>query len=147
MYYAWDFVVFEEAMDISPQVPSIILVIMFGTSHKFIAFSQIVYLLQADLSSKESQVTNLRENIKSQQAETSKAKDELTNALAAMKKLKESFKAKEKGWDIDRSALLKRAEDAEAALKPVTEELSGLKQHINLMSAAIFGKNRLPLYL
>src|SRR3989337_2182861 len=34
----------------------------------------------------------------------------------------------------------RRAEDADAQLKPVTEELSGLKQHISQMSAAIFGK-------
>ena len=70
---------------------------MFGPSYKFIALSQILYLLQADLSSKESQVADLRENIKSRQAETSKAKDEVTNALGAMEKLKESFKAKEAG--------------------------------------------------
>ena len=42
-------------------------------------------------------------------------------------------------------ALLKRAEDAEAALKPVTEELSGLKQQINNMSSAIFGKLEINL--
>lgn len=42
---------------------------------------------------------------------------------------------------------MKRAEEAEASLKPVTEELSGLKQQINIMSSAIFGKNMSPLYL
>ena len=76
----------------------------------------------------------------SQQAETSKAKDELTTALAEMEKLKEGFKAKQAGWDSERSALLKRVEDAEAALKPVAAELDGLKQQINAMAAAIFGK-------
>ena len=96
--------------------------------YKFIAISQIVYRLQSELNSKESQIADLRENIKSQQAETSKAKDEVTNALAVMEKLKENFKAKEVGWHTERSALLKRAEDAEAALEPVTEELSSLKQ-------------------
>ena len=44
------------------------------------------------------------------------------------------------GWETEKTALLKRAEDAEATLKPVTEELSGLKQHVNQMTAAIFGK-------
>ena len=43
-------------------------------------------LFQDDLSKKESQLADLQENIKSQQAETSKAKDELTSALAAMEK-------------------------------------------------------------
>ena len=42
-----------------------------------------------------------------------------------MEKLKESFKAEQAGWDTEKSALLKRAEDAEAALKQVTAELAG----------------------
>ena len=44
-----------------------------------------------------------------------------------MEKLKESFKNERAGWDIEKSTLLKRAEDAEAALNPVAEELTGLK--------------------
>jgi chromosome segregation ATPase len=96
--------------------------------------------LQADLNKKESQIADLQENIKSQQAETSKAKEELTSALTAMEKLKESFKNERAGWDTEKSTLLKRAEDAEAALNPVAEELTGLKQQINAMTAAVFGK-------
>ena len=96
--------------------------------------------MQAELSKKESQIADLQENIKSQQAETSKAKDELTSAISAMEKLKESFKNKQAGWDTEKSTLLKRAEDAEAALNPVAEELTSLKQQINAMTATIFGK-------
>ena len=96
--------------------------------------------MHAEISKKESQITDLQENIKSQQAETSKAKDELTSALAVMEKLKESFKNERAGWDTERTTLLKRVEDAEAALNPVAEELTGLKQQINAMTAAVFGK-------
>ena len=96
--------------------------------------------MQAELIKKESQIADLQENIKSQQAETSKAQDELTSALGAMEKLKESFKNEQAGWDIERTTLLKRAQDAEAALNPVAEELAGLKQQINAMTAAVFGK-------
>ena len=96
--------------------------------------------MQAELIKKESQIADLQENIKSQQAETSKAKDELTSALAAMEKLKESFKNERASWDTEKTTLLKRAEDAEAALNPVAEELTGLKQQINAMTAAVFGK-------
>ena len=71
---------------------------------------------------------------------TSKAKDELTSALATMEKLKESFKNDRPGWDTERSTLLKRAEVAETALKPISAELTGLKQQINAMTAAVFGK-------
>ena len=55
-----------------------------------------------------------------------------------MEKLKESSNKKRTDWDIEKSALQKRAEDAEAALKPVAEELTGLKQQVNAMTAAIF---------
>ena len=55
-------------------------------------------------------------------------KEELTSALAAMEKLKETFKKERVDWGIEKTALQKRAEDAEAALKPVTEELNGLKR-------------------
>lgn len=43
-------------------------------------------------------------------------------------------------WDAEKETLLKKVEDAEAALKPVAEELSALKHQINAMTAAIFGK-------
>ena len=96
--------------------------------------------LQAELSKRDAQTVDLQENVKSQQAEASKAKEELTNALAAMEKLKESFKKERADWDIEKTTLQKRADDAEAALNPVVEELTGLKRQINAMTTAIFGK-------
>ena len=45
-----------------------------------------------------------------------------------MEKLKENFKKERADWDIEKTTLQKRAEDAEAALKPVAEELTGLKR-------------------
>ena len=100
----------------------------------------IICLLQADLSNKDSQIADLQENIKSQQAETSKAKDELKGALTAMEKLKDGFKSERADWEAEKANLLKQAKDAESALKPVAEELSGLKRQINAMTSAIFGK-------
>ena len=35
---------------------------------------------------------------------------------------------------------MKRAKDAEAALKPVAEELTGLKHLVDAMTSTIFGK-------
>ena len=100
----------------------------------------IIYLLQADLNSKDSQIADLQENIKSQQGETSNAKEELKGTLTAMEQLKDGFKNKQADWETERATMLKRAEDAEAALKPVAEELTGLKRQINAMTSAIFGK-------
>ena len=57
-----------------------------------------------------------------------------------MEKLKEDFKNEQSKWDAEKTTLVKRAEDAETALKPVTEELTGLKRQINAMTSAVFSK-------
>lgn len=57
-----------------------------------------------------------------------------------MEQLKERFKTERTNWETERAALLKRAEDTEAALKPVEEELMGLKHQVNSMTAVVFGK-------
>ena len=58
-----------------------------------------------------------------------------------MEKLKESFNKERADWDTEKSALQKRAEDAEAALKPVVDELTGVKRRIHAMTAAVFCKH------
>ena len=70
----------------------------------------------------------MQESVKSQQAEAVKAKEEMTNALAAMEKLKETFNKERADWEAKKAGLTKKAEDAEAALKPVVDELTGLKR-------------------
>ena len=57
-----------------------------------------------------------------------------------MEKLKETFDKERADWETERVILTKRVVDAEAALKPVVEELAGLKHQINAMTSAIFGK-------
>ena len=96
--------------------------------------------MQSEINQQVSQIADLQENLKSQQAETTKAKDELKTALTTMEQLKKWFKSERTNWDTKKAGLLKRAEDAESALKPVAEELSGLKRQINAMASAIFGK-------
>ena len=100
----------------------------------------IFWLLQTEKTIKESQIADLQENIKSQQEETSKAKEELKGVLTTMEQLKDGFKNERTNWETEKAALLKRAEDAEAALKPVAEELTGLKHQVDAMTSAIFGK-------
>ena len=96
--------------------------------------------MQTEKTIKESQIADLQENIKSQQEETSKAKEELKGALTTMEQLKDGFKNERTNWETEKAAFLKRAEDAEAALKPVAEELTGLKHQVDAMTSAIFSK-------
>ena len=58
-----------------------------------------------------------------------------------MEKLKEGFNKQRADWETEKSALIKRAENAEAALKPVVDELTGVKRQIHAMIAAVFGKH------
>ena len=58
-----------------------------------------------------------------------------------MEQLKEFFKGEQADWETEKATLLKRAEDAENALKPATEELSSLKRQIDAMTSAMFGNN------
>ena len=57
-----------------------------------------------------------------------------------MEKLKATFDKECADWEMERAILTKKAEDAEAALKPVVDELTGLKRQINAMTSAVFGK-------
>src|SRR3954462_134212 len=102
--------------------------------------NHIIVCMQDGLKIKENQVADLQENLKSQQAETSKAKEELINALSTMEQLKEGFKKERADWATEKAALTKKIEDAEAALKPVTDELTSVKRQVHAMTAAIFGK-------
>ena len=97
--------------------------------------------MQAELSNRDAWTADLQENVKSQQAETTKAKDGLKTALTTMEQLKEWFKSEWANWDTEKAGLMKRAETAEAAFELVAEELSGLKRQINAMTSAIFGKH------
>ena len=101
-------------------------------------------LLQSEINQQVSQIADLQENLKTQQAETTKARDELKTALTTMEQLKEWFKSERANWDTEKAGLLKRAEDAESALKPVAEELTGLKRQVNAITSAIFCKYLLP---
>ena len=88
----------------------------------------LLWLWQADINHQRTQIADLQESIKSHQEESSKAKDELRVDLTSIEQLKEEFKTERANWDTEKGTLLKRAEDAESALKPVAEELSGLKR-------------------
>src|SRR4051812_35453066 len=93
--------------------------------------NHITVCMQAELKTKENQVADLQENLKSQQAETSKAKEELTSALSVMEQLKEDFKKERADWATDKAALTKQVEKVEAALKPVVDELTSVKRLVH----------------
>ena len=96
--------------------------------------------MQAEIKIKEDRIADLQEALKTQQAETDKAKEELTSALNTTERLKKNFKKEQADWATDKAGLTKRAENAEAALKPVVDELTAVQRQIHSMTAAIFGK-------
>ena len=96
--------------------------------------------MQAEVRIKEDRITDLQETLKTQQAETDKARVEITSALSITEQLKEGFKKERTDWATEKADLIKRAENAEAALKPVVDELTAVKRQVHSMTAAIFGK-------
>ena len=96
--------------------------------------------MQAEVRIKEDRIADLQEALKTQQAETDKAREEITSALSITEQLKEDFQKERTDWAAEKAALIKRAENAEAALKPVVDELTAVKRQVHSMTAAIFGK-------
>ena len=78
----------------------------------------------------QSQLTDVKTRLEHQESETWKADSKLQFSLAETEKLKTSFEAKRNAWAQEKTALMQRAEKAEAALQEVTTELTGLKHRV-----------------
>ena len=96
--------------------------------------------VQAACKNFESEISELKNRLKTQETETRKANAKFEFSVAAQEKLKKKFETERKTWAEEKTALLSRAEQAEAALTERTAELSGLKRHVSQMVSAIFGK-------
>ena len=97
--------------------------------------------VQAACKKFESEISELKNRLKTQETETRKANAKFESSVAAQEKLKKKFETERKTWAIGKAALVIGAEQAEAALTERTAELSGLKRHVSQMVAAIFGKS------
>ena len=64
-----------------------------------------------------------------------------SNSAFLNKKLKKEFETEKKAWADEKTALINRAEKAEAALEEATGELSGLKRQVSQMVSGTFGKS------
>ena len=97
--------------------------------------------VQAACKKFETEISELKNRLKTQETETRKANTKCEFSVAAQEKLKKKFETERKTWTEEKTALVSRAEQAEAALTERTAELSGLKRHVSQMVAAIFGKS------
>ena len=97
--------------------------------------------MQAACKKFEADLSDLKTRLRTQETETRKANAKFVSSIAAQEKLKKKFETERKTWAEEKTALVSRAEQAEAALTERTAELSGLKRHVSQMVAAIFGKS------
>ena len=95
---------------------------------------------QNALSELNSQLTDAKTRLASQESEIKSSTSKLQISLSETEKLKTSFAAKEKTWEDEKTLLTRRAETAETALKEISTELNSLKGQVSQMVAAIFGK-------
>ena len=86
-------------------------------------------------------MTNLKSRLNIQETELEKANTKFEFSVSEQEKLKKEFEVEKKTWADEKTALISRAEKAEAALEEITGELSSLKRHIFQMVSAIFGKS------
>ena len=96
--------------------------------------------IQAAFKQFESEISDLKNRLKTQESETQKANSKFEFSVSAQEKLKKKFEAERKAWADEKAALLSWAEQAEATLTERTAELYGLKRHVSQMVSAIFGK-------
>nr|XP_020164761.1 MICOS complex subunit MIC60-like [Aegilops tauschii subsp. strangulata] len=87
----------------------------------------------------ESQLNDAKTRLATRETEIRKAESKFQFSVAESEKLKTSFEAEKKTWAEEKTALMQRAEKAEAALQEVTTELYGLKNRVSQMVSAIFG--------
>ena len=88
-----------------------------------------------------SQLTDAKTRLAAQETEIKNADSKLQLSLSEAEKLKTSFDVEKKSWADEKTLLIQRAETAEAALKEVTTELTGLKNRVSQMVSAIFGES------
>ena len=87
--------------------------------------------VQAACKKLETEISELKTRLKTQENETQKANAKSELSVSAQEKLKRKFETERKAWADEKTALLSRAEQAEAALTERTAELSGLKRHVS----------------
>ena len=97
-------------------------------------------VLQNALSELNSQLTDAKTRLASQESEIKSSTSKLQISLSETENLKTSFAAKEKTWENEKTLLTRRAETAETALKEISTELINLKGRVSQMVSAIFGK-------
>ena len=97
--------------------------------------------IQATISQFESEIADLKSQLKLQVLETQKANSKFEFSISEQEKLKKNFESEKQAWVDERAALVTRAETVEASLAEATTELSDLKRQISQIVSAIFGKS------
>ena len=88
----------------------------------------------------DSQLTDAKTQLAAQETKIKNADSKLQLSLSEAEKLKTSFDV-EKSWADEKTLPIQRAETAEAALKEVTTELTGLKNRVSQTVSTIFGES------
>ena len=95
--------------------------------------------MQNALSELNSQLTDAKTRLASQEAEIKSANSKLQISLSETENLKTNFAAKKKTWEEEKMLRTQCAEKAETAVEEISTELNGLKGRVSQMVAAIFG--------
>ena len=92
------------------------------------------------LNDAESKVASLQEQLKTEKQLQTDAESAAASLEESASTTAEKLRALTASHEEEKTLLLKHAEEVENKLKPLSDELAGLKHHINHMTQAIFGK-------
>ena len=95
---------------------------------------------QNALSELNSQLSDAKTWLASQESEIKSSTSKLQMSLSATEKLKTSFATNKKAWENEKKLLTQRAETAKTALKEISIELNSLKGRVSQMVTAISNK-------
>lgn len=99
---------------------------------------------QSQLSSLQTQLADCQKVLKTEQELRVAAEERVKSLEKAASEAAAKLVTLTAEHEKEKQLLVQRAKDAEGHLKTASDELSGLKLHIQQMSSAIFGKS--PVY-
>jgi hypothetical protein len=94
------------------------------------------------LNQAESQAANFQKDLNTEKKLREKVESLSSDFHKSLLNVTDTLEKTKIAFNEEKAALLKRAEEAESKLEPVTQELSTLKGHITDMCNAIFGKHK-----
>ena len=124
-------------MSRSPQVPGRMPVATWDLETKYVTLD----CLQALLTQAGQEIAELKEEVKAEKGKREAAEKLSSDYQESLLNVNDSLEKTKTDFAKEKETLTRRAEQAEAKLGPVTQELNTLKGYVSRLCIAVFGKS------